>query len=315
MSILVIAEHDGKSLSLSFPKVMAAAKQLGEVTVLVASDNVAPIAEAAAKVEGVSKVITLETPEFKRPTAELWVENLEHLAANCTHIIAAATTYSRGALARLAARLQAPMATDVIAIKDANHFTRPIYAGAVNADIAVNNGEKPIIMSIRFSAFEAVGTQDGCAIEAGNPVPTKVLNESTKLEATGSDRPDLGAARLVVSGGRGVGSKEQFALIEKFADSLGAAVGASRAAVDAGYCPNDMQVGQTGKVVAPDVYFAVGISGAVQHLAGIKGAKTIVAINKDPNAPIFGVADFGIVGDLFAIVPELIEKIGKEKAA
>lgn len=315
MSILVIAEHDGKRLSLSFSKVMAAAKQLGEVTALVAGDAPDSVAAEAAKVEGVRKVITLTAPEFKRPTAELWVENLEHIAAHCTHIVAAATTYSRGALARLAARLHAPMATDVIAVKDANHFTRPIYAGAVNAEIAVNNGEKPIIMSVRFSAFDPVGTQNPCEIEAGSPVPTKVLNESTKLEATGSDRPDLGAARIVVSGGRGVGSKEQFALIEQFADSLGAAVGASRAAVDAGYCPNDMQVGQTGKVVAPDVYFAVGISGAVQHLAGIKGAKTIVAINKDPNAPIFGVADFGLVGDLFAIVPELIEKIGKGKAA
>ena len=315
MRILVIAEHDGNRLSLSFPKVMAAAKQLGEVTALVAGDAPEAIAAEVAKVEGVRKVITLTAPEFKRPTAELWVENLEHIAANCTHIMAAATTYSRGALARLAARLQAPMATDVIAVKDANHFTRPVYAGAVNAEIAVNNGEKPIIMSVRFSAFDPVGTQDPCEVEAGSPVPAKVLNESTKLEATGSDRPDLGAARIVVSGGRGVGSKEQFALIEQFADSLGAAVGASRAAVDAGFCPNDMQVGQTGKVVAPDVYFAVGISGAVQHLAGIKGAKTIVAINKDPNAPIFGVADFGLVGDLFAIVPELIEKIGKGKAA
>ena len=315
MSILVIAEHDGKSLSLSFPKVVAAAKQMGDVIALVASDAPAPIAAAAAQVEGVTKVITLEAPEFKRPTAELWVENLEHLATGCTHIVGGGTTYARGALARLAARLQAPMVTDVIAVKDSNHFTRPIYAGAVNAEVTVNNGDKPIVVSVRFSAFEATGTQSPCAIEAGAPVPTKVLNESTKLDATSSDRPDLGAARVVVSGGRGVGSKDDFALIEKFADSLGAAVGASRAAVDAGFCPNDMQVGQTGKVVAPDVYFAIGISGAVQHLAGIKGAKTIVAINKDPNAPIFGVADYGIVGDLFAIVPELIEKIGKEKAA
>ena len=313
MTILVIAEHDGKSLSLSFPKVIAAAKQLGDVVALVAGDAPAPIAETAAQVEGVTKVITIEHADFARPTAELWVENLEALATGCSHIVAAATTYSRGALARLAARLQAPMVTDVIGVKDANHFTRPIYAGAVNADVAVNNGDKPIVMSVRFSAFDAVGTQSPCPIEAGNFAPAKVLNKSTALEATGSDRPDLGAARIVVSGGRGVGSEENFGLIEKFADSLGAAVGASRAAVDAGYCPNDLQVGQTGKVVAPDVYFAVGISGAVQHLAGIKGAKTIVAVNKDANAPIFGVADYGIVGDLFAIVPELIEKIGKGK--
>lgn len=315
MTVLVIAEHDGKTLGLSFPKVIAAAKQLGEVTALVAGDAPEAVAKAAACVEGVSKVITLTAPEFKRPTAELWVENLEALSTSCTHIVAGATTYARGALARLAARLQAPMVADVIAVKDTNHFTRPVYAGAVNAEVAVNNGEKPIILSVRFSAFEAVGTQDACTIEAGSIAPSKVVNQSTKLEATSSDRPDLGAARIVVSGGRGVGSKEQFALIEQFADSLGAAVGASRAAVDAGFCPNDMQVGQTGKVVAPDVYFAVGISGAVQHLAGIKGAKTIVAINKDPNAPIFTVADYGIVGDLFTIVPDLISKIGKEKAA
>lgn len=315
MTVLVIAEHDGKTLSLSFPKVMAAAKQLGPVVAVVAGEGVASIAEAVAKTEGVTKVITLDAPEFKRPTAELWVENLEPLTHSCTHIVAGATTYARGALARLAARLQAPMVADVVAVKDANHFTRPVYAGAVLADVTVANVDKPIVLSVRFPAFDAVGTQGAASVEAGNVVPAKVLNQSTKLEATGSDRPDLGAARVVVSGGRGVGSKEDFAIIEKFADSLGAAVGASRAAVDAGFCPNDMQVGQTGKVVAPDVYFAVGISGAVQHLAGIKGAKTIVAINKDPNAPIFTVADYGIVGDLFTIVPELISKIGKEKAA
>lgn len=315
MAILVIAEHDGKTLGLSFPKVVVAAKQLGGVTALVAGDAPEAVAKAAASVEGVGKVITLTAPEFKRPTAELWVENLEALSADYTHIVAGATTYSRGALARLAARLQAPMVADVMAIKDATHFTRPVYAGAVSAEVGVNPHGKPIVLSIRFSAFEAVGSQNPCAVEAGVVKPAKVQNQSIKLEATPSDRPDLGAARIVVSGGRGVGSKEQFSIIEQFADSLGAAVGASRAAVDAGFCPNDMQVGQTGKVVAPEVYFAVGISGAVQHLAGIKGAKTIVAINKDPNAPIFGVADYGIVGDLFTIVPELISKIGKEKAA
>jgi len=315
MAVFVIVEHGDGKLSLSFPKVVAAAKQLGEVTALVAGDAPEAVAKAAAEVAGVAKVITLAAPEFKAPTAELWVENLAVLSAGYSHIVAGATTYSRGALARLAARLNAPMVADVVAVKDPTHFIRPVYAGAVNAEVAVNHGGKPIVLSVRFSAFEAVGTQSPCAIEAATLTAAKVPNQSLNRDATHSDRPDLGAARIVVSGGRGVGSKEQFTLIEQFADSLGAAVGASRAAVDAGFCPNDMQVGQTGKVVAPEVYFAVGISGAVQHLAGIKGAKTIVAINKDPNAPIFAVADYGIVGDLFTIVPELIRKIGKEKAA
>ena len=308
--ILVVAEHDGKKLSPTFAKVMGAAKQLGGATVLVAGSDVDAVADHAAKHDGVEKVVKIDAPEFERPTPELWVENLAPLASDASHILAATGTYSRGFLGRLAARLSAPMAADVMEIADENHFTRPIYAGAVLAEVEMK-ADTPIVMSVRASSFEPVPESGEAAIETAEAKPAKIQSKSIKLDAANSDRPELGSAPVVVSGGRGVGKKEEFALIEKLADALGGAVGASRAAVDAGFAPNDWQVGQTGKVVAPDVYFAIGISGAVQHLAGIKGAKTIVAINKDPNAPIFSVADYGLVGDLFEILPELTEKISK----
>ncbi len=315
-NILVIAEHDGKNLSASFAKLMGAASKLGgEVTAIVAGSGVDDIVNKVAQTAGVTKVVVFDDTSFVRPTAELWVENLAPLASGKTHIMAAASTYSRGGLARLAARLKTVMLSDIVAINGADSFTRPIYAGAVNADIKVNPGSEPIVMTVRFSSFDAASEQAAADIEKQTIVAAKVANSSTDLQTSSSERPDLGSARVVISGGRGVGSKENFALIEKLADTLGAAIGASRAAVDAGYVSNDLQVGQTGKVVAPALYFAIGISGAVQHLAGIKGAKTIIAINKDPNAPIFGVADYGLVGDLFTIIPELIEQISKEKAA
>ena len=307
MSVLVIAEHNGKALSANFAKTIGAAKQLGEAVVVVAGKGIEAIAKKVATFDGVAKVITIDSPEFERPTPELWVENLAPLAADASHILAATGTYSRGFLGRLAARLQAPMVADVMAIADKTHFTRPIYAGAVLAEVAVE-AEK-ILLSVRASSFEPAPENNNAPLEAVTAQPAKVASKSIKLDAASSDRPELGSASVVVSGGRGVGKKEDFALIEKLADKLGGAVGASRAAVDAGFAPNDWQVGQTGKVVAPDVYFAIGISGAVQHLAGIKGAKTIVAINKDPNAPIFNVADYGLVGDLFEIVPALTEKL------
>lgn len=306
--ILVIAEHDSSKLSPSFAKVMGAAQQLGSATVVVAGNDIDAVAEAAAKHDGVEKVIKIDATDFERPTPELWVENLAPLAEKASHIVAGTSTYSRGFLGRLAARLDAPMAADVMAIADGKHFTRPIYAGAVLAEVEMQT-DGPVVMSVRASSFEPIEQNNSAPIEAQEVVVAKVESKSVKLDAASSDRPELGSAPVVVSGGRGVGKKEEFALIEKLADSLGGAVGASRAAVDAGFAPNDWQVGQTGKVVAPDVYFAIGISGAVQHLAGIKGSKTIVAINKDANAPIFGVADYGIVGDLFAIVPELTEKL------
>ena len=308
--VLVIAEHGGKTLSPTFAKVMGAAAPLGKATVVVAGDGVGDIAKQAAKFEGVEKVIQMDSPDFARPTPELWVENLAPLAEDASHVLAATGTYSRGFLGRLAARLGAPMVADVLEVSGAKNFSRPIYAGAVVAEVEVNT-DGPILMSLRASSFEPAQEGGDAAIETAAAKPAKVQSKSIKLDAASTDRPELGSAPVVVSGGRGVGKKEEFTLIEKLADTLGGAVGASRAAVDAGFAPNDWQVGQTGKVVAPDVYFAIGISGAVQHLAGIKGAKTIVAINKDPNAPIFKVADYGLVGDLFDIVPELTEKLSK----
>ena len=308
--VLVIAEHNGKTLSPTFAKVMGAAAQLGKATVVVAGDGVGDIAKQAAKFEDVEKVIRIDSPDFARPTPELWVENLAPLAEDASHVLAATGTYIRGFLGRLAARLDAPMVADVLEVSGPKNFSRPIYAGAVVAEVEVN-ADGPILMSVRASSFEPAPESGEAAIETADTKPAKVQSNSIKLDAASTDRPELGSAPVVVSGGRGVGKKEEFALIEKLADALGGAVGASRAAVDAGFAPNDWQVGQTGKVVAPDVYFAIGISGAVQHLAGIKGAKTIVAINKDANAPIFKVADYGLVGDLFDIVPELTEKLSK----
>jgi electron transfer flavoprotein alpha subunit len=301
-TILVLAEHNGTTLAPSFAKLMGAAAQLGSATVLLCGKGAKGVAEAAATYQGVSKVLYAEHDSFARPTAEALCEMLDAAAGAATHVLAAGSTYSRGALARFAARKGAVMLSDILAIDTPTAFTRPMYAGAVAAKVTVPAGLT--VITVRTTAFTEAATGNTAPVEAIAAVPAKVQNASVGVELTKSSRPELGSAKVVVSGGRGVGSKDNFKIIEELADALGAAVGASRAAVDAGYVPNDLQVGQTGKVVAPELYVAVGISGAVQHLAGIKGAKTIVAINKDPNAPIFKVADYGLVGDLFELVPQ-----------
>jgi len=305
--VLVLAEHNGQTLAANFAKLLGAAAKLGGATVLVCGNGAQAVADAAATYQGVDKVIYADDAAFARPTAEVLCENIAAHMDGVTHVLAAGSTYSRGALARLAARLDAVMLSDIVAIENPANFTRPMYAGAVNAAVEVPAGLT--VMTVRTTAFDEAATGGSAAVEAVTAVAAKVANASVGVELTKSSRPELGSAKVVVSGGRGVGSKENFKIIDDLADALGAAVGASRAAVDAGYVPNDLQVGQTGKVVAPELYVAVGISGAVQHLAGIKGAKTIVAINKDANAPIFKVADYGLVGDLFEILPEWSGKV------
>ncbi|MBI1363535.1 MAG: electron transfer flavoprotein subunit alpha/FixB family protein [Proteobacteria bacterium] len=301
-TLLVLAEHNGTTLAPSFAKLMGAAVALGKATVLVCGKGAKAVADDAATYQGVEKVLYAEHDSFARPTAEALCEMLDAHVGSAQYVLAAGSSYSRGALARFAARKGAVMLSDVLAVDGPTSFTRPMYAGAVNAKVDVPAGLT--VLTVRATAF-AEGSKGGnAAVEAIAAVPAKVANASVGVELTKSSRPELGSAKVVVSGGRGLGSKENFKIIEDLADALGAAVGASRAAVDAGYVPNDLQVGQTGKVVAPELYVAVGISGAVQHLAGIKGAKTIVAINKDPNAPIFKVADYGLVGDLFEIIPQ-----------
>ena len=306
MSVLIFAEHNGQHLSPSFAKVLGAAQTLGEVTVVLMGTSVATMAKEASQYQGVKEVITVEDASLANPTAEQVVANLAPLAEKASYVLAAASTYSRGGLARLAARLKRPMLSDLTAVRGANAFTRPIYAGAIQAEVEVN---PPLVATVRFPAFAAAAQEGGAPVRPAAYVAPQVASRSEGVERVQSNRPELTAARVVISGGRGLGSKENFSIVEKLADKLNAAVGASRAAVDAGYAPNDWQVGQTGKVVAPELYIAVGISGAVQHLAGIKGAKTIVAINKDPNAPIFQMADYGLVGDLFQMVPELTDKL------
>jgi electron transfer flavoprotein alpha subunit len=286
---------------------VTAAVQLGDVTVLCAGGSAADAAAEAAKISGVTKVLCAEDPALGHRLAESTADLIVALAGDYEHIVAPATTDAKNVLPRVAALLDVMVMTDVSAVVDANTFERPIYAGNAIQTIRTTDGKK--VVSFRTSTFDAAEMGGLAAVEtigaAGNPG----FSEWVEDKVAASDRPELTSAGVVVSGGRGVGSQDDFALIEKLADKLGAAVGASRAAVDSGYAPNDWQVGQTGKVVAPDLYVAVGISGAIQHLAGMKDSKIIVAINKDEEAPIFQVADFGLVADLFTAVPELIEKL------
>ncbi len=308
MSVLVLAEiTDGKLAHDATAKTVNAASKLGPVTVLCAGASAAAAAEEAAKIDGVSKVLVAEDPSLGHRLAETTASLIVSLAGDYTHIVAPATTDAKNVLPRVAALLDVMVITDVSGIVDADTFERPIYAG--NAIQTVKSKDPKKVISIRTTAFDAAGEQDPAPIETV-PVPENPgLSEWVEDKVAASDRPELTSAKVVVSGGRGVGSKENFALIEALADKLGAAVGASRAAVDSGFAPNDWQVGQTGKVVAPDLYVAVGISGAIQHLAGMKDSKIIVAINKDEEAPIFQVADYGLVEDLFKAVPELTEKL------
>ncbi|MBO6792009.1 MAG: FAD-binding protein [Dinoroseobacter sp.] len=309
MAVLLIAEITGDTLAMdATAKAVSAATALGDVTVLCAASGCSGAASEAATISGVSKVLCTDDAAYGNGLAEPIAELIVSLAGDYEHILAPATASAKNILPRVAALLDVMVISDVTAVVDGSTFERPIYAG--NAMQTVQSADTKKVMTVRTATFDAAETGGSAAVEtisaAGNPG----LSEWVEDKVAESDRPELTSAGVVVSGGRGVGSEEQFAIIEKLADTLGAAVGASRAAVDSGYAPNDWQVGQTGKVVAPDLYIAVGISGAIQHLAGMKDSKIIVAINKDEEAPIFQVADYGLVADLFDAVPELTEKLG-----
>ncbi|WP_298143772.1 FAD-binding protein [uncultured Acinetobacter sp.] len=310
MAILVIAEHDNKALNAATLNVVAAAQKIGgEVAVLVVGSGAQAVADQAAQVAGASKVLLADDAVYANQLAENVAKLVAQVAQGYSHVLAASTTSGKNVLPRAAALLDVSMITDIIAVESANTFKRPIYAG--NAIATVESSESIVVGTVRGTAFDPVAATGGsAAVEAvattGDAGVSTFINE----EIVKSERPELAAARIVVSGGRGVGSGENYhTILDPLADKLGAAQGASRAAVDAGFVPNDMQVGQTGKIVAPDLYIAVGISGAIQHLAGMKDSKVIVAINKDEEAPINAVADYWLVGDLNTVVPELVSKI------
>jgi electron transfer flavoprotein alpha subunit len=307
MSLLVIAEHDNASLkAATLNAVTAAAKIGGEIHILVAGTGCAAVAEQAAKVAGVAKVRLVDAAHYGDQSAENMAALIVANAVGYTHIIAAATSNGKNTLPRVAALLDVAQVSEIMAVVDADTFVRPIYAG--NGVATVKSGDATKVITVRTTGFDAAAMNAGgsAAIEALSAGPDLGQSKLISRELTKSARPELAAAKIIVSGGRGMGSGENYhTLLEPLADKLGAAMGASRAAVDAGFVPNDYQVGQTGKIVAPQLYIAVGISGAIQHLAGMKDSKVIVAINKDPDAPIFQVADYGLVADLFQAVPEL----------
>jgi len=308
MAVLLLAEVTNGELAMdATAKAVTAAKALGDVTVLCAGGSAAAAGAEAATIAGVAKVLVAEDASLGHRLAEATAALIVGLAGDYEHIVAPATTDAKNVMPRVAALLDVMVISDASGVVDANTFERPIYAG--NAIQTVKSGDAKKVITFRTSTFDAAATGGSASVETISAPANPGLSEWVEDKVATSDRPELTSAGVVVSGGRGVGSKDDFALIEKLADKLGAAVGASRAAVDSGYAPNDWQVGQTGKVVAPDLYVAVGISGAIQHLAGMKDSKIIVAINKDEEAPIFQVADFGLVADLFTAVPELVEKL------
>jgi electron transfer flavoprotein alpha subunit len=309
MSVLVLVEHDGSSIKDATLAAVTAASKLGDVHALVAGSNVGDVAQAAAKIAGVEKVLVADAAHLDHDLAENVAPVAAKLMDGYDAFVAPATTFGKNIAPRVAALIDVMQVSDVIGIEDPSTFVRPIYAG--NAIATVKSKDAKKVVTVRGTVFEKASAEGGSAtveqIDAGQPAGT---SEFVSMEASESERPELTSAKVIVSGGRAFGSSEQFhALLDPLADKLGAGVGASRAAVDAGYAPNDYQVGQTGKIVAPEVYIAIGISGAIQHLAGMKDSKTIIAINKDEEAPIFQVADIGLVGDLFKIVPELTEKL------
>ncbi len=309
MAVLLLAEVTDGALALdATAKAVSAAQALGDVTALCVGASAADAAAEAAKIDGVAKVVCAEDAIYGHRLAEPTAALIASLAGDYSHIVAPATTDAKNIMPRVAALLDVMVISDATAVVDADTFERPIYAG--NAIQTVKSSDATKVITFRTSTFDAAGGGGSAAVETIGAADAPALSEWVEDKVATSDRPELTSAGVVVSGGRGVGSEEDFALIEKLADKLGAAVGASRAAVDSGYAPNDWQVGQTGKVVAPDLYVAVGISGAIQHLAGMKDSKVIVAINKDEEAPIFQVADYGLVADLFEAVPELTEKLG-----
>ncbi|AML50621.1 electron transfer flavoprotein subunit alpha/FixB family protein [Falsihalocynthiibacter arcticus] len=308
MTVLILAEINGAELALdATAKAVAAASSLGEITLLCASAGCGDAAQAAAKIAGVSKVLCADDAAYGHGLAEPIAGLIVSLAGNYTHILAPATANAKNILPRVAALLDVMVLSDVTAIIDADTFERPIYAG--NAIQTIKSTDSIKVATVRTATFDAAGEGGSATVESITATADPKLSEWVEDKVAKSDRPELTSAGIVVSGGRGVGSEDDFALIEKLADKLGGAVGASRAAVDSGYAPNDWQVGQTGKVVAPDLYIAIGISGAIQHLAGMKDSKIIVAINKDEEAPIFQVADYGLVADLFEAVPALIDAL------
>jgi electron transfer flavoprotein alpha subunit len=315
MTLLVVAEHDNQSLKSSTLVAVAAAAAIGgEIHVLVAGHNAKPAAEAAAKGAGVAKVLLAENPAYEHLLAEDIAALVVTLAPNYSHVLAPASTFGKNFLPRVAALLDVAQISDISGVVSPDTFVRPIYAG--NALATVQSKDKIKVISVRGTAFPPAEAKGGNApIETVAGAGSAGLSRFVGAELSKSERPELTSARVIVSGGRGMQSGDNFKLLESLADKLGAAVGASRAAVDAGFVPNDYQVGQTGKIVAPELYIAIGISGAIQHLAGMKDSKVIVAINKDEEAPIFQVADYGIVGDLFKIVPELDAELAKRRGS
>ena len=308
MAVLLLAEVNSGELALdATAKAVTAAKALGDVTVLCAGASAAAAGEAASKIDGVAKVLVAEGDSLGHRLAEATADLIVSLAGDYSHICSPATTDAKNIMPRVAALLDVMVISDASAVVDADTFERPVYAG--NAIQTVKSKDEKKVITFRTSTFDAAGDGGSASVETIGAPDASGKSEWVEDKVAESDRPELTSAGIVVSGGRGVGSEEDFALIEALADKLGAAVGASRAAVDSGFAPNDWQVGQTGKVVAPELYVAVGISGAIQHLAGMKDSKVIVAINKDEEAPIFQVADYGLVADLFTAVPELIEKL------
>ena len=308
MSILVFAEHDNSMLKAETLKTVAAAQAIGgDITLLVAGHNCQSVVDAASKVNGVSKVLAADNAVYAHQLAENVSLLVLELAGDYEHIIATSLTTGKSFMPRVAALLDVTQISDIIAVESSDTFVRPIYAG--NAIATVQSLDNKKVITVRATGFDAVATDGNADIVTLELATDAGISTHVSDELTVSERPDLGAAGVVISGGRGMQNGDNFKLLEGIADKLGAAIGASRAAVDAGFVPNDMQVGQTGKIVAPDLYIAVGISGAIQHLAGMKDSKVIVAINKDPDAPIFQVADYGIVADLFDALPELESKL------
>ena len=310
MTILVIAEHDHQSLkAATLNTVTAASKMGGDIHVLVAGTACGGAAQQAAQLQGVTTVKVADAAHYQNQTAENLTALVMANAAGYSHILAPATTFGKNLAPRIAALLDVAQISEITGVESADTFVRPIYAG--NALATVKSADKVKVITVRTTAFDAVNGGNTAKIEGIAAANDTAQSTLTNRELTKSERPELGAAKIIVSGGRGLGSGENYhTLLEPLADKLGAALGASRAAVDAGFVPNDYQVGQTGKIVAPQLYIAVGISGAIQHLAGMKESKVIVAINKDPDAPIFQVADYGLVGDLFEVVPQLVAAVG-----
>jgi len=311
MSVLVLAEHDNKSVKGATLNTVAAAQKIGgEIHVLVAGSNAADAAKAAAQIAGVAKVLHADAPHLADGLAENLTAVVVALAKGYSHLLAPATSNGKNVMPRVAALLDVQQVSEIISVESPDTFVRPIYAG--NALATVQSKDATKVITVRTTGFDAVAASGGSATVESVAAPADSgLSAFVGREVQKSERPELTAAKVIVSGGRGMGSGENFKLLEPLADRLGAAMGASRAAVDAGFVPNDWQVGQTGKIVAPELYIAIGISGAIQHLAGMKDSRVIVAINKDEEAPIFSVADYGIVGDLFQVVPQVVEALKK----